>query len=327
MKIAIIGAGTIGLYLGWKLSDRGHQVTIFEKKKRIGNKVCSGLFSERILNFVPQSKKLIENKIKNALIYFPKKTIKIKFSKQFFVMSHYQLDKLLFDLAKKSGAKIILNRNIRFLPKKFDRIIGCDGANSFVRKLLGLPDPNFRLGILGYLAVSKKKKKLTKDMSCVETWPCQNGFIWKIPRKKEIEYGIITNPRLAFKIFKNFLDENDIKLKKVKAKAISQGLVFSSAQPLSASKKRKGAGQITLCGDSAGLTKPWSGGGVIWGLTAAEILLKNFPDFIKYQKKVNKFFSFKIKIAKVAIKIVYLLGFKLPWLLPKKVRIESDFLL
>ena len=48
-NVAIIGGGICGLYLSWKLSRKGHLVTVFEKKKKIGNEICSGLFSERIL--------------------------------------------------------------------------------------------------------------------------------------------------------------------------------------------------------------------------------------------------------------------------------------
>jgi len=47
MKVAIVGGGTSGLYLAWKLSQKGEEVVVFEKKKKIGKEVCSGLFSER----------------------------------------------------------------------------------------------------------------------------------------------------------------------------------------------------------------------------------------------------------------------------------------
>ena len=36
MRIAIIGGGLVGLTTGWKLSLKGHQVTIFEKEKYLG---------------------------------------------------------------------------------------------------------------------------------------------------------------------------------------------------------------------------------------------------------------------------------------------------
>ena len=60
MKVAIIGAGICGLYLALKLSESGSEVTVFEKKEKIGKEVCSGLVSERILDFIPESQKLIQ---------------------------------------------------------------------------------------------------------------------------------------------------------------------------------------------------------------------------------------------------------------------------
>ena len=172
MRVAIIGGGISGLYLAWKLSEKKHDITVFERKKEISNNACSGLFSQRILEFIPESRKLIQNRINYVVLHFPKKTVKVEFSRDFFVMSHSELDKLIAHLAYKAGAKIILNSNISSIPKEYDRIIGCDGANSFVRKSLGLSEPGYRLGILGFL-----DKPYSENY--VETWPCRNGFIWK----------------------------------------------------------------------------------------------------------------------------------------------------
>ena len=306
-KVAIIGAGICGLYLAWKLSEKGHKVTVFEKNGKVGNQVCSGLFSQRILKFIPESRKLIQNKINYVLLHFPKKIVNVRFSKNFFIISHFELDKLTADLAQRAGAEIVLNHNIFSIPEGFDRIIGCDGPNSFIRKSLGLPEPSYRLGILGFV-------KKPSSLDYVETWPCQNGFIWKIPRGNEMEYGIVSNPKSAKKIFENFLRKNKISLERIKSKIVSQGLIIPSNP------------SITLCGDAAGLTKPWSGGGVVWGLTAAEILLKTFPDFLRYKRAIKRFFLPKIILSKTAIKFVYFLGYKMPLLLPKKNKMESDFL-
>lgn len=306
-KVAVIGGGICGLYLAWKLSEQGCKVTVFEKNKKIGKEACSGLFSQRILNFIPLSKDLIENRIEYALLHFPKRTIKIGFSKDFFVMNHAKLDRLVSSLAQKNGAKIILSQRIDHISSGFERIIGCDGATSQVRRLLKLENPKLRLGIQGFVS----GKEIS---SFVETWPTEYGFLWKIPRAEEIEYGIIEKKDRAKKIFDDFLTKKKINLEKIDSALIPQGFIIPSHS------------KVTLCGDAAGLTKPWSGGGVIWGLTAADILLKNFPDFLEYKKEVKKFFLPKIIISKTTTKLAYFFGFKTPYFLPKNIKIESDFL-
>ncbi len=308
LKTAIVGAGICGLYSAWKLSQRGYNVTVFEKKEKIGKQACSGLFSERILEFIPESGKLIQNQIDSVLIHFPRRTIRIKFSKRFLVMSHFELDNLVADLAAASGAKIILNHPLNSLPEGFNRVIGCDGPNSVIRKSLGLGNPAFRLAIQGFIP--------KKDYyNFVETWPVKNGFIWKIPRGKETEYGAIGNSKEIKTIFENFLKKNNLQLDRMVSAVVPQGLLISSDS------------SVALCGDAAGLAKPWSGGGVIWGLISSEILLKNFPDFLKYQKELKKFFLPKIILSGIATKMAYFLGFNLPWFLPKNVKIEGDFLI
>jgi len=245
MKIAIIGAGTTGLYLAWKLSEKRNEVFVFERKERVGGKACSGLFSERIFEFVPESKKLVKNEINFCKIYFPKKIIFLHFKRRFFVFDRLEFDNLLKNLAEGSGAKIFFNKNVshsdlqKFL-KEFDRILGCDGANSTVRDFLKLPKPKFYLGIRGI-----EKKENFENF--VETWPTKNGFLWKIPRGKETEWGIIEEPKFAKEIFENFLKRQNLKLEKTESAIISQGVIIPKNE------------KITLCGDAAGLTKPGVG--------------------------------------------------------------------
>ena len=307
MKLAIVGAGINGLYLAWKLSERGHQVAVFERKEKIGKEACSGLFSERILDFIPESRKLIQNQIDSVLIHFPRRTLRIKFSRKFLIMSHFELDNLAAVLAKNAGAEIFLNNPIKEIPQGFDRVIGCDGAVSVIRKNLGLSEPKFRMGVLGFV-------QKPDSSSFVETWPIKNGFIWKIPRGGETEYGAIGNPKEVKDIFYNFLKKNNLQIERETAALVPQDLIVSLND------------SVALCGDAAGLCKPWSGGGVIWGIIAANLLLKNFPDFLKYKNNLKRFFGPRIFFSRLATCAAYFFGFNFPWIFPKNIKIESDFL-
>jgi flavin-dependent dehydrogenase len=164
------------------------------------------------------------------------------------------------------------------------------------------------LGIQGFT------KEKNSD-NYVDAWPTKNGFLWKIPRGNEIEWGIIERPLRARKLFDEFLAGKRINLESLKSALVPQGLILP--------KNKK----ITLCGDAAGMTKPWSGGGVAWNLTGANLLLKNFPDFVKYRNEARRFFLPKIFFSKTTTKMIYFLGTRTPWILPTNYKIESDFLL
>lgn len=315
MRVAIIGAGINGLYLAWKLARAGHKVTVFEKNKQVGGKCCSSLFSERAKEFIPLDnwQELIENKIDFCHIHFPKKTVKLGFRPAHIVVERQKLTEALLGLCLTCGAEVRFNQNIKNVPNGFDRVIGCDGALSNIKKGLELKQPSLRLGVQIFQA--------QKDASNqVETWPIKQGFCWRIPRGKQIEYGALGPVQSVKKDFERFLQDQDFYFytskygsEKIKGALIPQGLVLPKS------------GDITLCGDAAGLTKPWSGGGIIWGLLAADILLKHFPDFQKYAKEIKSVFSKKIFKAKMAIPVVYFLGYNLPWLLPSDMGMDNDF--
>lgn len=309
-KVAIVGAGTIGLYLSWKLSEAGHDITVFEENQKIERKVCSGLISERLKNFIPIDDSFIEHQVESCLIHFSQKTINLDFKLKFLVISRQRLNEKLYELAKKAGAKVLFGRKINEILEGFDKIIGCDGALSKIRENLSLPQPRMQLGIQTFLPQPNSSKY-------VETWPTKNGFFWKVPHGSQTEYGLIGSLNSAKEDFEKFYEAQKINLyhNKPESALIPQGLVLPENR------------NITLCGDAAGLTKPWSGGGIIWGLTAANILIKNFPDFHKYCRDTKRFFKPKIFFGNFSNNLIHFLGENLPLFLPKKVSVDNDFLL
>jgi len=308
MRIAIVGAGTIGLYLAWKLAEKGHEVTVFEKKAEVGKKPCSSLISERLKDFIPLKQSIITNRISSFIIHFPKKDIILNLKIPHLVINRKKLDETLLEFSQRAGVQIKFNKFISKIPEGFDRVIGCDGALSKIRDCLFLPQPYLRQGI--FFRIPGQDSSFQ-----VETWPLKSGFLWKIPRGEEIEYGGVGKVSLIRKGFEEFYLKQKINISKTKLKIslIPQGLIIPKTK------------DITLCGDSMGLTKPWSGGGIIWGLKASNVLLDNFPDFGKYHRKVKSFFRLKIIKGKLFNSLVYFSGNNFPFLLPKEINWDNDF--
>lgn len=328
MKIAIVGAGIIGTYLAWRLARKGLDVSVFEQKDKIGGKVCSGLISRRLWHFFPENKNLMENEIKSANVHFPEKDVEIRFSPYMLVIDRKGLEEYAAALAREAGVKmflgmkvanvlhvkgkkpqIVLERNNKKAFLEFDYVIGCDGANSVVRKSLRLREPRMRLGILCF-----GKAKKNQEVDAVEVFPTKNGFDWIIPRSAgEAEYGTLEKPADAKKQFEQFCKKQKIKPEKILAAPVPEGLVLSNHN------------RIALCGDAAGLTKSWSGGGVIWGLTAAHMLARDFPNLKKYESQMKRFFGPRMFFSRIETKTAVWLGFHAPGLLPKRIRIDSDW--
>ena len=312
-KVAIIGAGPVGLYIAKELQQRGWELVVFEKNDKVGQKPCSSLISERIKTFIPEVVDIIQAKVKAVTVHFKKRDIKLGIRPPFLLFERSRLDHLLLGLAKQSGVKVLFNQAIAKIPSGFFRVIGTDGALSFIRRELGLPNPNLRLGIQYFVPNQE-------GASEVEVWPItfynkpKYGFLWKIPRGDVVEYGGLGNSQEIKDALASFLEKKGIAFQssKLKAALVPQGLILPNLE------------NITLCGDAAGLTKPTTGGGLVWGLKAADLLIKNFPDFKKYRKVAKNFFHFKILKGKAEVIVGYFLGRHYPFILPKKITVDAD---
>lgn len=320
MKIGIVGCGINGAYLAWKLS-KNNELEVFEKNNVIGEKPCSELISERIWNFIPKRHDLIRNTIEELVIHFSKKDVKLKFYPKMLVVDRKQLANYIVELARQNGAKINLNSQVKkvfYIKNKkpqisvsgevleFDYLIGCDGYNSIVRKSLGIKDPLCILGI--YTRIKKKPKT-----NIIEVFPLKNGISWIIPRENDIEYGVYEKVDIAKNEFNNFCKRMKIRPKEI----------YSQLIPSRLTKMQKD--RVALCGDAIGLTKPWSYGGIIWGLIADDILIKNFPKLGNYEEEVRDFFEPKIFYSKIVVFAGRFLGNKVSFLTPKEIWFDGDW--
>ncbi len=287
----VCGAGPVGSYLSWKLSERGHSVLLLEEHGKIGEPVaCSGLVSKNIWNFVPRDKKLVEREIKGARIHLGKKT-HIFLSNQAVVINRPRLDRKLADLAERAGAKIATGTRLfsffegekhvslyiksdNFQNTKTGVLAGCDGPLSMVRSKMGLRPPQFLHGIFCYT------REEPDDFVDLYYKKAPGFFAWRIPRKEGVEFGIAceTNAKKYFEMFSKKL--------KFSYRKVYSGLVPYGLLPKITTKR------VFLCGDAASQTKPYSGGGVVYGLTAADVassLIKpEEPKMKDYEKEWRK---------------------------------------
>lgn len=299
----VCGAGPVGSYLAWKLSERGQKVLVLEEHKEIGEPLaCSGLVSRNIKDFLPESffsgaKNILEREIKGARVHLGKKTYTFN-SDQALVVDRTRMDKLLARKAIKSGAKFSTgSRLFGFFESKnkvslyvkssgFSNIrtkilAGCDGPLSVVRKNMDISRPKLLHGIFCY----------TDDEpdSYVDIYykKAPGFFAWRIPRKDNVEYGLACKTD-AKKNFEKFSKKMRFSYKKVYSGMIPYGLL-----------PRTTTNRTFLCGDAAAQTKPYSGGGLIYGLTAADIastLIKpDEPNMKNYEREWRNRLGFEIR--------------------------------
>lgn len=274
----VIGGGPSGLYSA-KLLEKRFKILVIEEHKEIGKPVqCSGLISRNIEDFVKIDKDFVENEVKGAIIHSQKKEIKLmKPDKAAYVIDRKGFDK---SLAKGLKSEIMFNTRVMGIDIasehatvktngkeiKTKMILGCDGPNSVVRNHFGVKP---RETLKGLIAITSQRN----DSDFVELWfdkgSNPDGFFWKIPRGGKTEYGMLSE-KSTFNAIEKFF-----KIKNYEKRA---GMI-----PIGLQKTH--FPRTLLVGDSAGQVKPWSGGGVVYGLTCAKIA----SDVVKKAFDANDF--------------------------------------
>ncbi len=271
--VAIVGGGPIGLYSAELCRRYGLSYVVLEEHNEIGKpNHCSGLISTRLKNFVKFDRNFIEHEIRACVLH--SKNISVKLEKR--ETAAYVIDRERFDKTLSKGKNIKFNTRVAGFSRESGKIrihtnkgdfeakvlLACDGANSVIRKKLGIRPKETLIGIIAI-----KKKKNTEDF--VELWfdksSLDDGFYWKIPRGRREEYGMLGK----YANFKQLEDFFGIKEYDKRAGVISLGIIKTYSD------------RILLVGDAACQVKPWSGGGVVYGLKSAEIAIKTIREAFK----------------------------------------------
>ena len=289
--MVIVGAGPAGLRCAEKLAKSDKTVLLLEKNEVVGPKVCGGGLPNIDLERFNIPDELLEKRYKAMTIHSPFFQNEIRSDNEFL----YTIDRKKFgqwQLGKidKNRVNIRINTRVTEIQKDyvvlgteekigFKYLIGADGANSIVRKYLGLKIEKFCVAIQ-YIIPSDEYDKLEFffDSKLFNSW-----YAWIFPRKDfvSIGCGCNTNMLSAKKLRENFnlwLEKNKIDVSSGEYQAYTinydyQGYKFEN---------------IFLAGESAGLVSGLTGEGIHSALTSGEEVAKSILDENYNSEKIAK---------------------------------------
>ena len=273
MDVLIVGAGIAGLYTAYLLSKEGVKVKLVDRKKEIGKPLkCAGLVSKRVEKFFRLEEEIVLNRIKKARFYCGSTWLELKSKTWALVLDREKLEKKICEEFLSLGGNLGLKEPfIDFrVEEGFVRVrtskeiykpkilIGADGANSLIRKKLGV-FPRLKLNAL-------QTEAKDEFNAWVELWfdssLTKDFFGWVVPLNKNFARIGIASASNPFLAYKKFLGKRLHSFKKPNAAGIIPiGLIKKSCSE-----------RILLVGDAACQVKPFSGGGITYSLIASTIL-------------------------------------------------------
>ena len=277
----VVGAGPSGSRFARSAAERGHDVLVLESGEIGRPLACSGHVSLDIWDFVPDSarERLRQNEIYGARFHpggadspahpFYKEAVVSN------VIDRVGLDRTLAECARKAGATIRTGHTVTSVEERPDHVAidatgpdgvehfearilcGADGPRSKVRSQLGLPEPTELLhGVLGFASEPDYDGFVDVHLTV------PRFFAWRIPRGEAgVEYGLAVAPgEDASARFDSFVDDYGVGIERR----------CSGAIPIGPPDRTVGTRSF-LVGDAAGQTKPFTGGGILYGMRSADI--------------------------------------------------------
>jgi digeranylgeranylglycerophospholipid reductase len=311
--IIVIGGGPCGSYAAYKAAKHGTEVTVCEEHPEVGApRHCAGHLNissmKRLGIQVPQD--VIENTIKGAVFISPS-------GKQFvlrcrnpvtYVVNRELFDKHLAKLAKKAGANYRYKSKVKSLlldsgsitgvalkedeKLKANLVIDAEGCSSKLLKQTGLKGLESSMIARGIQAEVDSYEGVDDDM--VEVYFGRNVapgfFAWIIPRKDgTAKVGLATRIGKPQDYLRRFMEKHPVASKRLR----KSRTVYTSVHPIpmEGPLPRTVSGGFLAVGDAASQVKPTTGGGVVFGLTCAQLAAEVACEAVERQDFSETFLS------------------------------------
>jgi geranylgeranyl reductase family protein len=277
----VVGAGPAGSRFARRVAECGHDVVVFERGTVGEPLACSGHVSTDVWAFTPDGARddLLQNEIHGARFHLGGADSEgYRFYKDEVVsnvIDRVGLDRTLAAAAREAGATVRENHSVIGVSEGRESVTvevrgpdgvethrgrmvaGCDGPRSRVRRELGLPEPAELLhGVLGFDETADHQDFVDVHLTV------PGFFAWRIPRGEAgVEYGLgmAADSEDVRGRFDALLDEYDVTVDRR-----CSGLI-----PIGPPRRVTGRRSV-LIGDAAAQTKPFTGGGIRYGMIAAD---------------------------------------------------------
>jgi len=297
-RVLVVGAGPSGSLTALNLHEKA-EVTILEAKSSAGFPVrCAGLISKDCYNSLKNycnAWKSKLNEIRGAFFFSPSgRYLEVRGKSEAVVVERKILDRLLLEEASKHaevrmrtrfiechGERVVMRNVDGTSTARYHFIIGSDGVESRVAKSLGYKRPDL------FLAIQYTMEIEVIDERMVELYfgkRYSDGFFAYIVPIDEMMARVGVLSRETPLIYLKKLLEKHPSVSKRKKRSIIE--VNFGAVPIGLVDFVKE--NTALVGDSAGMVKPYTGGGLYYLLRAAEILAKEFPNLQNFKKRYMK---------------------------------------
>ncbi|WP_435127203.1 geranylgeranyl reductase family protein [Halobaculum sp. D14] len=277
----VVGVGPAGARFARRAAEARYDVLALEKGEVGTPLACSGHVSTDVWDYVPADAKerLLQNRVYGADFHVGgPDTDGYRFYKReevSNVIDRVELDRTLAGAAVDAGADVREGHTVTGVEERAGHVrvtatvageerefegrmvVGADGPVSRVRRQLDLPEPDEKLhGVLAFDDTADHGDHVDVHMTA------PRFFAWRIPRGDAgVEYGLAAPPGHEVRdLFDRLTDAYDVDTDRFCSGAIPIG-------PPAATTATRGF----LLGDAAAQTKPFTGGGILYGMRAADV--------------------------------------------------------